>query len=327
MKKKLKILFIVITFFMIIYKKVFFDQTNNDETISHFDLRPNFQPLVNCNPFNIDHAEYKVNIDGVKYPKLTSLFYNDSINFTCLEQGSQIKKILLWNSFFGLSDYGIGLGFEEPFKKINCPFTKCELTNDKAQLYNSELVLVHMRDEISYLPKYRPKNQRWVFVLYESPQHSPKLSKFNGIFNFTSTYRIDSDFFESDDTFYWKENENFNIDFDYLKSKKHFASAIISNCEAQSKRLDYIKVLQKYISIDIYGKCGKPCPTSNSKHKDCKSIIADEYKFYFAFENSICQDYLTEKFYHILYHNIIPVVLGGADYENYVSLDNFYKLF
>ena len=30
------------------------------------------------------------------------------------------------------------------------------------------------------------------------------------------------------------------------------------------------------------------------------------YKFYLAFENSICPDYVTEKFFNILQYNVIP---------------------
>jgi alpha-1,3-fucosyltransferase len=39
------------------------------------------------------------------------------------------------------------------------------------------------------------------------------------------------------------------------------------------------------------------------------------YKFYLSFENSLCSDYVTEKFWKILNFNIVPIVLGGANYE------------
>ena len=41
----------------------------------------------------------------------------------------------------------------------------------------------------------------------------------------------------------------------------------------------------------------------------------DKYKFYLAFENGLCQDYVTEKFFHIFNsrYNVIPVVYNGAD--------------
>ena len=91
---------------------------------------------------------------------------------------------------------------------------------------------------------------------------------------------------------------------------------IISNCGSndKSERLNYILELKKYAQVDVYGKCGKPCPN----YLRCKQIISAEYKFYLAFENSICKDYITEKFFRILNYNIIPVVLGGGPYDYYV---------
>ena len=37
--------------------------------------------------------------------------------------------------------------------------------------------------------------------------------------------------------------------------------------------------------------------------------------FYLSFENSICEDYVTEKFWKVLNGNLVPIVLGGANYE------------
>ncbi len=42
--------------------------------------------------------------------------------------------------------------------------------------------------------------------------------------------------------------------------------------------------------------------------------------FFFAFENSLCIDYVSEKFFHIIKFNIIPVVLGSGNYNYYVSI-------
>lgn len=43
-----------------------------------------------------------------------------------------------------------------------------------------------------------------------------------------------------------------------------------------------------------------------------------EYKFYFAFENSLCTDYVTEKLFEALQRKIIPVVFGGANYTRFM---------
>ena len=97
-------------------------------------------------------------------------------------------------------------------------------------------------------------------------------------------------------------------------TKTKLAAAVISNCGHNSRRLEYIENLKKYISVDVFGKCGsKKC--IETTHKGCKETISKEYKFYFAFENSLCNDYITEKFFSILSLDIVPVVLGGRPWE------------
>lgn len=40
-------------------------------------------------------------------------------------------------------------------------------------------------------------------------------------------------------------------------------------------------------------------------------LLSDSHFFYFAFENSVCPDYVTEKFFR-LYNLVVPVVLSRA---------------
>ena len=35
-------------------------------------------------------------------------------------------------------------------------------------------------------------------------------------------------------------------------------------------------------------------------------MLNSSYKFYLALENSVCQDYVTEKFFKLLQYNVIP---------------------
>ena len=37
--------------------------------------------------------------------------------------------------------------------------------------------------------------------------------------------------------------------------------------------------------------------------------------FYLTFENSKCKDYVTEKFFAIQQLDIVPIVMGGANYS------------
>lgn len=48
-----------------------------------------------------------------------------------------------------------------------------------------------------------------------------------------------------------------------------------------------------------------------------------------AFENSLCVDYITEKFFKVLNYNVIPVVLNGVNMSaiappnSYIDLKDF----
>jgi alpha-1,3-fucosyltransferase len=87
------------------------------------------------------------------------------------------------------------------------------------------------------------------------------------------------------------------------------ASWFVSNCDdTPSNRSALAKRLQDCgVDVDIFGHCGN----YNCKEINCwdESLKA---KFYLAFENSLCTDYVTEKSYKMTYHNMIPVVYSGG---------------
>ena len=92
-----------------------------------------------------------------------------------------------------------------------------------------------------------------------------------------------------------------------------------------------IKELKKYVGVDVYGACGdKKCPEkfrNGTLTSDCRAILADEYKFYLAFENSLCRDYITEKFFSVLELDTVPVVHGNGQYDQYVSTLRLWYVF
>ena len=48
---------------------------------------------------------------------------------------------------------------------------------------------------------------------------------------------------------------------------------------------------------------------SRTQEASCYQMLNNSYKFYLALENSVCQDYVTEKFFKILQYNVIPGTL------------------
>jgi alpha-1,3-fucosyltransferase len=278
---------------------------------------------------------YYAEINGTKYPKSIALHMNKSIDFDCLKQNSkQPKLILTWTKYFDDPSFDGALNAES-----NCPMLNyCELTSDRSRYNQSDIVVFHIRDKVEgELPPFhhRPAHQRWLFLVYESPIHSSTLSsfyaEFGAAFNLTSTYRIDSDFpgeYESMSGMEWCRNETFEPLFDFYEGKRKFAAAIVSNCGASSGRDGYVREMRRYVSVDVFGNCGDlKCPAENKEQKvklhplfNCKEFISRDYKFYLSFENSLCEDYITEKFFLVLRLNIVLVVLGGGNYEHYVSV-------
>ena len=56
----------------------------------------------------------------------------------------------------------------------------------------------------------------------------------------------------------------------------------------------------------------------NNDQDPCNLMLDGDYKFYLAFENCICEDYVTEKLWKALLFNTVPIVMGGYNYSEYL---------
>ncbi|XP_057368513.1 alpha-(1,3)-fucosyltransferase C-like [Daphnia carinata] len=243
-----------------------------------------------------------------------------------------LKLILLWNAMSPeLSD--------NPFVTFNCPVKTCLFTADMSLIHLSDVVLLRI-DVLEDMPLNRLPHQRFVFLHIESPI-STKLSimdnprfRYN-YFNWTMTYRRDSDIFLRDyygsvmphnsmkgnNIFERTKIQNESIgkevmdnDTDLaaiIRGKKKMVAWFVSHCSTLIRREEYARQLGQYVPVDIFGNCTKECPT------DCDEMLRKDYKFYLAFENSWCPDYVTEKFIRPLFYHAVPIVLGGADYSHF----------
>lgn len=269
-----------------------------------------------CNIFN--ENQYSVAINGILYPRYLLLSQNFTYNFDCINKSSENPKVILaWNTFYGEKGFGYGTGSVKPFKNHHCPVTNCELTVDKSRLNEADYAVVLATDRNEGIPHERNSKTRWIWMNIESPFYKPSYAKFNGMFNYTSDYLYESEFggnYVSQMRFLWAKNTTFNENHNYHEGKSGFLAGLISNCGAANKRISYMNALKNHAEVTIYGRCGIPCPANT----DCRQYIGDKYKFFFSFENSICRDYITEKFFLMLKYNVIPVVFGGGNYSRFV---------
>nr|XP_004655049.1 3-galactosyl-N-acetylglucosaminide 4-alpha-L-fucosyltransferase FUT3 [Jaculus jaculus]XP_044991169.1 3-galactosyl-N-acetylglucosaminide 4-alpha-L-fucosyltransferase FUT3 [Jaculus jaculus] len=202
--------------------------------------------------------------------------------------------------------------------------TDCHLTPNRSVFPWADAVIVHHR-EVSYHPKSqlpsspRPWGQRWVWFSMESPSHCRQLAAMDGYFNLTMSYRSDSDIFTP---YGWLEpwpGSPVEVMVN-LTAKTKLAAWAVSNWNGQSARVKYFQVLKNHIQVDVYGRGHLPLPSGVMMER------LAQYKFYLAFENSLHQDYITEKLWkNALEAWAVPVVLGPSrsNYERFLPADAF----
>ncbi|XP_053615987.1 glycoprotein 3-alpha-L-fucosyltransferase A isoform X2 [Plodia interpunctella] len=238
-----------------------------------------------------------------------------------------IKKILLAN---GLSSWGVSAGRQE-FIKNNCPVDRCSLTADSRDAGTVDAIL--FKDHHTPFNVPRPPKQIWILYYLECPYHTASLRPSSmDLFNWTATYRRDSDIVAPYERWVYHDpayTEN-KMERNFAANKTKKVAWFVSNCHASNRRLQYARKLSKLISVDIFGACGSQhCPRADPH---CLEMLNKDYKFYLAFENSNCRDYITEKFFvNGLQHNVIPIVMGAraseyaaaAPHNSYVHVDEF----
>lgn len=211
------------------------------------------------------------------------------------------------------------------------------------------------------IPRHRDEKQVFIFTSIESPEYlaftSLKNNRYNYYFNWTMTYRVDSSIpylygsvvpksfrFEnmkpwSINTFLDMHKNSTYIDDIYnnpvdisgknysfiFNQKEKSALWLVSHCTTSSKREKYIKEMQKYMEIDVVGLCNKngtvQCPKQTKG--SCEDFLTRQYKFYLSFENSICNDYITEKAFNWFTRDIVIVVRGARNYSKHLPTGTY----
>ncbi|KAJ9577146.1 hypothetical protein L9F63_006268, partial [Diploptera punctata] len=205
----------------------------------------------------------------------------------------KLKKILIYN---GLGSWAPLKPGRDTFTQSRCPVDTCTITANKAEAADADAILY--KDHFVNPGHTRPPRQVWILYFLECPYHTQHV-KYNDVFNWTATYRRDSDIVAPYERWaYYDERvkQNMRMDHNYAANKTKKVAWFVSNCGARNRRLQYAHELQKHISVDIFGACGtKKCPRSTASK--CFDMLDRDYKFYLAFENSNCKDYITEKFF------------------------------
>ena len=227
----------------------------------------------------------------------------------------------------------------------------------KKILSNYDVIIFHVKDMpggtmLRELSQNRPLNQVWCYFNKESAYNTINVARksFDGFFNMTITPKRNSHVFapygyyeeKSKHSSHWlkeyqhltifklsdtldlaskkvQEKELLEMDFSFVEKELPIVW-VVSHCN--TFRDIYVEKLLQYLPIDIYGTCS----LSYKQKKECeKNTYACEsrlrrYKFTLAFENSFCEDYVTEKYWNAIIRGNIPIVLGGSNYDAKIAI-------
>ncbi|KAI1299182.1 Alpha-(1,3)-fucosyltransferase C [Halotydeus destructor] len=231
--------------------------------------------------------------------------------------------VVLWTDFFEADWNGFDRNLTE------CQVKNCVFTRDRKQLSSAEVLVFHLRDlNILDLPRQHLNGQKWTLYNIEAPPNSEVgrhgVPVFEDQVDWIASYKVDSDVYAPYGRLVPLIGSTVKPRSDPVpfSARTRQVAWFVSNCNTPSHREEYVRQLSQYISVDIYGKCGTfECP--RSKGTACFEETAKKYKFYLAFENSICSDYVTEKLFNWLEYPIVPVVMGGANYSSILPPNSF----
>uniref|UniRef100_A0A914H319 Fucosyltransferase n=1 Tax=Globodera rostochiensis TaxID=31243 RepID=A0A914H319_GLORO len=262
------------------------------------------------------------------------LFHLLNISANCFAAPSEANEpiILGWNNFFSQGNIIRTIAPQEQVRKCR---RKCKYSEDRKIAQNASVIVFHQTARGS-LPGGRRSEQLYVMFDLESPSHSHPQHPSPDFFNLSMTYladdehnllapygalrRIDRSKREHlKDIWTWQEV------LTKVGRKDKMALQIASNCASHSGREAYTSELGNYMEITGYGRCfGRDCD------KMCYDAQIDRHFFYLAFENSVCRNYVTEKFWNALRQLTVPVVfsrkaLKGLNIppEAFVAADDF----
>ncbi len=239
--------------------------------------------------------------------------YNYTINKLTEKELNQ-KRILLiynnpeWNSFC--------------FSDISSDYV---ITTDRKYYNQAYALVLHLPDIQEHMEKDldKPDGQLWVAwsMECEDNYHWMKNEDILALFDIRMDYRQDADVVCP---YYANIKKDIMPKSINVSQKKNKICMLISSSVNQSKRLEYLGELMQYIDIESYGKIYNNKTIEYDNGRETKLDVYSKYKFVIAFENTICRDYVTQKFYDPLLAGSVPIYLGAPNIEEFTPGDNCY---
>ena len=216
---------------------------------------------------------FRGSINSSNSPEMDDAVLNQlNDNYLNTSMHSKNKTILFWTPFYGTRKYW-KLFFHDTITG-GCPVSNCRLTQDRQLLPQAHAVVFHLIDtDLGRLPDQRVPGQIWVLFTLESPAYPlvrhHNLSRLNGLFNWTMTYRWDSDVPVPYGLILPRDPLSATVRLHALPEavrrvlpkrptlerrkrpwrKDRLLAWMVSNCDTPSRREDYVTELRKHVHV------------------------------------------------------------------------------
>ncbi|XP_043604040.1 alpha-(1,3)-fucosyltransferase 10 isoform X1 [Bombus pyrosoma] len=249
-----------------------------------------------------------------------------------IQNGNRLHRpdvpIILWWTPFGNDE-----------KLRDCGNYQCYFISNRSFQYHKQIksfLFYGSNFRINDLPKWKSDEIPWGLLHEESPRNNPILVQQEtlNLFTYSSTF---SRFSDVPLTLADLPGITELLDRKYFVSTKEKTRLIYernlapllyiqSDCDTASNRDIYVAELMKYIRIDSYGECLNNAQLEKRLKENYLEILNSEdflsfianYKFTIAFENAVCDDYITEKLWRPLIVGSIPIYYGSPSFKDWL---------
>lgn len=296
-------------------------------------------------------SDPKIVYDKTVYP-IKKLSHKDVKDMGTNHQPGR-KTIIVYHLYHGmLKSQAQGVDMTKCHHFRNCDLIYYDRQTN--QTVEADAIVFQGNHMPNLLPPRFSSDQAFVYLNIESPQYLQfsNLHDLPSFFNWTATYRRDSDIpywygsvipkflqnetdilrhIEMGEHIDFKNYSEPNVEKDVVISQfrnKNYTDIFlqktksvvwfVSHCGAASMRDEYAEIMKTHVDIDIFGHCSNRSNHCPKDIKGCLKNVTTTYKFFLAFENSLCIDYITEKIFHWYTQDIIVEARGARHYKNYL---------
>ncbi|PIK54647.1 putative alpha-(1,3)-fucosyltransferase 6-like [Apostichopus japonicus] len=302
------------------------------------------------------HRERKQPVERNAFSKLTHInittleeeqtFWNRSSFQNKVDPQSVINDTLS-AAIFSCNSYWV-TGRNQFPRTFECPHTDKRISftasiEDESAIKDVDVVIFAADVNSTVWEKamaVRTPHQVWVYSTSESAKHSPHVREilkegkggtrflgFNGYkFNMSFSYHSKSEVVAPFGEYIPSTHKKLTTNMANINAKrraKKMVAWVSSHCYPAWNRTTFVHDLAKLVPVDTYGACGTNAHLPRNKNT---VLLLQKYKFYIAFENNCCSDYITEKFWKALAMlKLVPIVVGASkeDYQRVAPPHSF----